>query len=314
MSKNICNLQQSEKTVKWAFLLLIVIVFIPIGGDSQTKKSLSQMLWDRVSRCHSNFIDEDGDGKPDCKIIDDSKNGYLQISGSWPTCGCSCTSTVGAYIGSTGEYIFLQSDSFSCSFEKKISSSKNLKDILPKDFGIATFISQPIKEKVNYPIFFVNFEIPRYGTDTKVTIELVPFGLKPDGNDLICFEYRQKEKPKNYTYIYRIADIARSMKDTNTLDYIMKGSFDKISAKDKSTVADAIGNDESRFKSQKDLQNAVSELWKIYSIYQNLEATEVTLGWSKQDSRFFIKGKKGKPAKTSFKDFLINNTFLSLRC
>ncbi|MEW6527098.1 MAG: hypothetical protein AB1444_10565 [Spirochaetota bacterium] len=306
--------KKGVEAAKWMFLLLIVLTFIPVSGAGQAKKSLSQMLWERAKKCYSNFVDENGDGKPDGNVIDDSKNGYLQISGSWPECGCSCTSTVGAYVNSAGEYIFLQSDSYKCSWEKKISSNKNLNDLMPKDFGIHTFISQPVQGKINYPVFFLNFEIPRYGTDTKVTIELVPFGLRPDGNGLLCFEYREKEGAKNCTSLYRIADIARSMKDPATLDHIMKGNFNKISAKDKNAVMDAIGNDESRFKSQNDLQKALNELWNIYTLYQSLESTEVVLGWSKQDGRFSIKSKKGKPAKMSFKDFLINNRFWSPMC
>ncbi len=138
------------KVFIWFILISFIITLMPIPGDSQTKKTLSQMLWERVKKCYSKFVDEDGNGKPDCTIIDDSKNGYLQVSGSYPECGCECTSTVGAYVNKSGEYIFLQSEIFTCSWEKRIYSNKNLNELLPKDFDISTFISQPIKEKINY--------------------------------------------------------------------------------------------------------------------------------------------------------------------
>ncbi len=260
------------------------------------------------------FEDMDEDGFTDFNKIDDSQNGYLMISGGWPTCGCSCSSAVSAYKNQEGKYIILQSDKVLCSWERRIYSNKELKEILPISFGINSFISGQITEKISYPVLFLDFEIPHIGTDTKVTIELVPFGLKPDGNELYCFEYKENGGYSNCKSIYRIADIAQEIKDDNTLDYLVKGDFDKISKSDNNIILKAIGDDDSRFKSKEEIQQYLRELKKIYNIYLMLETTELTLGWNRQDSKFFIKDKGNKPDKLVFKDFLIKNKYWSPMC
>jgi hypothetical protein len=47
----------------------------------------SALLWKFVDPCYSLLEDMDGDGKVDGDIVDDTKNGYLSVSGSYPTCG-----------------------------------------------------------------------------------------------------------------------------------------------------------------------------------------------------------------------------------
>lgn len=296
------------------YIIELLFVLIPLTGLGQKTNSLSEILWDRVKTCHSMFEDMDDDGIPDFNKIDDSNSGYLKISGSWPTCGCSCSSTVGAYKNLEGEYIILQSDEVLCSWEKRISSNKELKEILPNIFVVNTCMSGQIAEEITYPIFFLNFEIPRIGTDTQVTIELVPFGLKPDGNELFCFEYKENKGYSNCKSINRIADIANDMEDFKTLDYLLTGAFDKISKSDNKVIQKAIGDDDSRFKSREEIQQYLRELNKVYNIYLMLEFTELTLGWNRQDSKFFIKEKGHKPDKLIFKDFLIKNKYWSLMC
>ena len=91
------------------FLIRLLFMLIPIIGMGQNKNTLSKMLWDRVGVCFSNFEDMDEDGSPDFDKIDDSKNGYLKISGSFPTCGCTCASAVAAYKNAAGSYTALRS-------------------------------------------------------------------------------------------------------------------------------------------------------------------------------------------------------------
>jgi len=292
----------------------IILILIPIFGYGQTTSSLSKMLWSRVENCHSMFEDMNDDGKPDFEKIDDSKNGYLKISGGWPTCGCSCSSTVGAFKNQKGEYVLLQSDEVLCSWEKNNSSNKVLKDILPVNFGIKSFISQQIIDKVNKSIFYLDIEIPRVGTDTKVKIELIPFGLKAEGNEIICYEYRENEQNSNCKSLYRLKDIANDIKDNNTIELLLSGDFDKISQTDNNVINKAIGNDFSRFESKEEIQLYLIELKQIYDIYLMLESMELILGWNRQESRFFIKEKGDKPEKVTFKGFLSRNNYWSPMC
>ncbi|MBN1638701.1 MAG: hypothetical protein JW866_07030, partial [Ignavibacteriales bacterium] len=160
-------------------LLVITIFFLTIIVYGQQSKNLSEQMWERVQPCYSMFEDYDEDGKIDYdELIDDSKNGYLKISGSYPTCGCSCTHTVGAYKGNDGKYTFVEEEEWTCSWTKTISSNKDLSEIFPNNFGINTFI--PRAENTidnNVALFYLDIEIPRVGTDTEVSIKVIPFGL-----------------------------------------------------------------------------------------------------------------------------------------
>lgn len=270
-------------------LYLIIIILFPLIGFGQKQETLSDILWSRVNSCYSMLEDFNEDKIPEFEKIDDTKNGYLKVSGSWPTCGCSCSSTVGAYKNNDGDYIILQSDKIPCSWEKKISSNLDIKKILPIDFGIKSFTSNQIDKTLNYSIFFVDFEIPRTGTDTKITIELVPFGLKPDKKDLICYNYKQLEMYSNCKSLYKINRIAAIIESDETLDFILSGDFDKIRNGDRKIISDAIGKGMSQFNSNSELQKYLIELKEIFNIYQSLNFLEMTLGWDKRESRFYIK-------------------------
>jgi len=201
------------------YLFLFLLIFIPVLGYGQTTNSLSEMLWNRaINRCSIEV--EDGG------MVDDSTNGYLAIPGGGDgMCGCSVI--VGAYKNNSDEYIFLQFDEGHCNWSKVISSNKNLVEILPEGFGINDFISQPISYKINHPIFFAKFEIPRVGTDTKVKLQVIPFGLKQKGRSLLCYGYWQEgawpaTNCKNLSSIQRVA---WKIQDGKTLDYLFRLAF-----------------------------------------------------------------------------------------
>jgi hypothetical protein len=292
--------------LKFLFFLIPAICF------GQKNSSLSEQLWSRVKFCYEMFEDNDEDGKPDFEKIDDSKNGYLKIFGSTPPCGCVCSSTVAAYKSKDGKYTFLQSQSESCTWSKKISSDKNLTSILPVDFGINSFMNTGFEYNTMAPLFFVNFDIPQVGTDTKVKLELVPIGLKPDNDGLICYEYRQNDESDNVRSLRIVQEIATNINDEKTLKYLIDGNFNKISENDGEIIEKAISNGD--LGSIEELQVYLTELKVIFDIYQKLDYTELILGWDRETSKFYIKEKGKKAEKQSFKDFLINASYWSFVC
>lgn len=291
---------------KFLFFLIPAICF------GQKNSSLSEQLWSRVKYCYEMFEDNDEDGKPDFEKIDDSKNGYLKIFGSTPPCGCFCSATVAAYKSKDGKYTFLQSQSESCTWNKKISSSRDLEEILPDGFGINSFMTGKSNTQTANPIFFVNFEIPQVGTDTKVKLELVPFGLKPDTDGLICYEYRQNDESDNVKSLRIVQDFVTEISNEKTLDYLLAGEFSKITENDNNFIQNAISNGD--LTSIEELQQDLLELKNIYDLYQKLDCTELTLGWNRETSKFYIKEKGKKAEIQSFKDFLINGSYWGFVC
>lgn len=291
-------------------LFLILTIAVPLITFAQKQEVLSSILWSRVSKCHAMFEEMNSDFNK----VDDSKNGYLEISGEFATCGCSCHSTVGAYKNSEDAYVILQSDEFVCAWEKSISSNLALKEILPIDFGIKSFTLKPIKHEFKHPIFFLNFEIPRIGTDTKVTIELIPFGLNPEGKALACFNYAELEGHSNSKSLYEIEKIARRIESDKTLDYIISGNFNEISNHDSKIINEAIGKGSDKFDSKTELQNYFLELKAIFDTYQSLDFLQITLGWNRQESKFYVKAKKENTLSITFRKFLKENKYWSPVC
>jgi len=161
------------------------------------------------------------------------------------------------------------------------------------------------------PVFFLNFNIPQVGTDTKVKLELVPFGLKPEGKDLICYEYQQLDE-NNVESLMFIQKIAEAIKHDESLDLILAGKFDKISSDDNELIRKLLSED--NLKTIETLKEKLSELKLIYDQYQKLECTEITLGWNRENSRFYIKEKGKKPEKITFRKFLIENSYWTYVC
>jgi hypothetical protein len=151
--------------------------------------------------------------------------------------------------------------------------------------------------KNDYSIFYLEVEIPRIGTDTKVRLELIPFGLLPQGENLVCFEYKQ-EKP--YKSLNGIRDLAKEMSDENTIDYLLNGSFDKILSLDNQLISKEIGTDDSRFKSIEEMREYLLRLKSVYDLYCTLKTNELILGWNRNESRFFIKGEGARLSQMSF--------------
>lgn len=293
-------------------IILILAVLFPSMGFGQTQKILNEILWSRVNSCYSMFEDMDNDGIPDFNKIDDAKNGYLKISGSWPTCGCSCSSEVKAYKNSSGDYVILQSDQVECNWERRTSSNQDIIELLPNGFGINNFTSEPVIGEKDYSLFYFDVEIPRIGTDTKVKIELIPFGLFPNGEKLICFEYQQQEN--NIKSLYEIPNIVKGMSDTESINYLLDGSFDKISPIDTQLISNEIGIYDNQFRSMEEMREYLIQLKNVYDVYCKLKTDELILGWNRNESKFYIKGEGEKIPQITFREFLINYRYWGWLC
>lgn len=202
---------------------LLLILSYTINNSQQTP--LSDQLWDRVETCNSMLEDFDEDGKTDYdELIDDSKNGYLKISGSYPTCGCSCTFTTAAFKNSKKEYIFLDKKEWSCEWKYEINSSSNITDLLP--LQLESKLSEYDAE-VNHKnaYFYYNIEIPQYGTDTKLQVKVIPIGIEMASQSGSAFttNYQESGNVRKH-YWYNIPSIIQKL-DKATIDLLLRKAF-----------------------------------------------------------------------------------------
>lgn len=297
------------------YFLLFFIIFVTIGFGQQKKSELQNLLWNSVQKCYKNFEDVNDDGTVDYDKIDDTKNGYLKIEGSWPTCGCSCTAIAGAYKDTHGKYTILQKHIANCGWEQEITSNRPLSEILPYEFGINYFTgkNRVFKNFLGFNAFYIDFEIPRKGTETWAKLKLIPLGLFPLKRPVTTYEYSQKTSTHKQL-ASGIQTIARNLVDDTTLTHLLRNKIDQIHLKDKKLIDEQIGDDDSRFKSIQELRQILMRIMTIHEVYNKLETTELLLDWNREKAQFYVK-KKGKPhQKVSFKNFLINTTYWSYAC
>ena len=297
--------------------LTILLIFLSHAIHAQNKETLSEKLWKQVQSCYSMFEDVDEDGKVDYdEIIDDSKNGYLKVSGSWPTCDCNCENTIGAYKTNSNDYIFLKEYFWGCSWQKGlyISDSDSASILFPFDFETDGFFQKRLENLRHTAYFYLDFEIPRKGTDTKVFIKPIPLGIKVDNDKNIVFGYAEKDKLPYGHKMFQIWRIATKTEADNCLDNLLNNSLNEISESDKKIIEEAIGTDDSRFENIEALITCFQELKHIYEIYTQINYDWLILGWNRDEGAFFIK-EKGKRIKVdSFKNFLKNTEMWSLAC
>jgi len=292
--------------------ILILLSKIPYA---QNNEPLSDRLWQQVQSCYSMFEDMDEDGKLDYdEIIDDSKNGYLKVSGSWPTCGCSCVNTIGAYRTRSNDYVFIKEYEWECSWKKGLDLSDSASVVFPFDFEVDGVFQTPIENAHHNAYFYFDFDIPRKGTDTKVFVKPIPLGIKVESEKNIVFGYSEKPHFSYSAKLFNIRIIASNTEGDDCLEKILSNKFNEISASDKKIVDEAIGSDDSRFKTEKELAECFQELKRIYDIYTQISYDWLILGWNRDEGAFYIKekGKRSKP--DSFKEFLKNTQMWSPAC
>jgi hypothetical protein len=273
---------------------------------SQTDIPLSKQLWNIV-HCYETV--KNAGGEP--SIIDDSKNGYIQVSGSWPTCGCGCSSTVGAYKKINGDYVFLIADESYCDSQESFSSDRPFDSIMPNNFGIQTFIENfKSHEDDTLAIFYLKVNIPQKGTETIVSINLVPFGLNQKNQGILSYEISQN---RFSNYNYEIINFVSNLKNETTLDLIMTGDYSKISKNDFKELQSCIGEDHN-FLTIDQIRAYFKKLYYCYKLYESLRFINITFDFDRTSGHFYIKSTSGKPEKYDFKTFLIKNKYWSPSC
>lgn len=294
-------------------LLLFVLPYIVV---CQNKANLEKQLWERVQNCYSLF-EPNENGILEYNKIDDSKNGYLGVWGSFPTCGCTCSSTIGAYKDNNGIYTFLQKEEFLCEYRKSISSNKDLDKILPENFGIHTFFEEELNINSKYAVFFLDVEIPRIGTDTKFALRFIPFGTFQELNgSVISYDYSQEYENTSVHYIKKIEYMARTIIDDNTLTHLLKKDYENIHMVDRKFIETKVivpGSWEN-FESFEELSEKLSILKNAYDIYSQLDFMTILMQWNKEKARFEVKSKIDGPKTITFKEFILEHEFWEPIC
>ncbi len=293
------------------YFAAIILCSVNLICNSQTLKN---DLWSFTSSCKGSLINgyqESNDALPSTpqdycdNYIDDTKNGYLYIEGSWPTCGCGCEVEIGGYKRSNGEYIFLSFNKWSCENYTYLKSNIPLDSLLPEKFSLETFGANGFNDSLNY--FFLDVNIPRTGTDTRIKLELYPVGIVSHGNSGVAFK---EERP---TVIY--GNISYLLDGLNELEYyiVTHEKTAELSEENKAKLIKKLNDRDGSFVWD-DFLESMSYINRIYKAYNSIENTEIVLSWNREIGRFEIKSKTSPPKRVSLEQFLSLVKFYSPSC
>ncbi len=274
------------------------------------KGSLKDKLWREVQACNSNFTEMDAEDMRN--VIDDTQNGYLKIWGEYPTCGCACSTTVGAYKDHYGFYTLLKKSEGTCDYSTDIRSNRLLSEVLPDGFGIQTFISEVNKlPKTNFAIFTLDVAIPRKGTDTKVSLKTLPLGLfYSSENPLVYYSFERDSEMLEILY-----KLANDKKYSKLLEKLEHTKVVHLSSDEQAIITAMKKNISSeQVVSNEEFQNRIDKIKRIYTYYTQIKYDSLLLGWDKEKARFFIKEKYRRKEKMSFSEFLQKSLYWVPNC
>lgn len=290
-------------------IIVLFTLLISNFSYSQYELNLSQKMWYRVESCSYIYNDDDIAYNPD--NIDDTKNGYLKVFGD------HCTSTVGAYKLNDGKYVFLDKQTNICTWNNKIDSNMNLDNIFP-DFEKEGFFKKGTTNSTGYSSYYLDFNIPRKGTDTEVTIRNIPIGLMIKSTRIISFNYDEGESFSNCnTSLFSVRSIIEKLQDKNTINYLLLNQTENITKYDLSIINEYIKTKRTSmgtFNSINELIDCLKIIKDNYDLFLNIEHRTVTLGWDRNQGEFYIKKKGKHPEFMTFKEFLLNMEYWSPSC
>lgn len=301
--------------LKWTSILVMSCFFVNIQAQTMTEQ-----LWNAVNKCNQEIkssFDEDEINDPNDvyeRLDLQPKNGYLSVAGSWPTCGCGCDATAAAYRDSEGKYTILSYEFWNCDDKYAVASSRSLAQVLPKDFGLAAFTTNnSIGSRSTNAFFYLSVAIPKKGTDTRIDLKLMPFGMRAKAPKGIC--YNTEKAVVHHDAIYDINLLFAMQTYIHNLERAT--DFEALLHKDYSHLPDDLTRmirEGKPGRTKENIHQLLLFLQDYYDAYQQVEYTTLILAWDRKAARFVVKNKENPAKRLSFLEFLKEHEWYTPKC
>ncbi len=290
--------------------IILFTLFLCTEFFIYAQEDLKTVLWSQVSECWAMRENSPFNDDMFSDVVDDSKNGYLSISVGWPTMGCNCTNQVGAFTNKDGSYTILNREFWECEWVNEIKSNRDLKDVFPEEFGIETFLPNSEIAFEKKSIFYTDIEIPRVGTDMKVSINTIPFGINTIGNNGLSFGYREASDYSNCKYVSSISTLFYRAYPSSVINSIINKDYENLPEDCIEIIEETLGDEMPFLLDSYDEFSKYLKLVRLaYELNKNIVYDYVILGWNVEDSRFYVKEKHKKTEYYDFKDFVKYSLF-----
>ena len=137
-------------------------------------------LRDAIRPCHQWFTMQEA--TPDTLVME-PRNGFAEVGGAYPTCGCTCTATAAAFRTAAGDHRVLGTLTEGCNQTAALTGADWAR-VLPGDLREALLPGVP--EAETRGVFALFATLPRKGTTTTVTLRPIPLGRTQECAGGLC--------------------------------------------------------------------------------------------------------------------------------
>lgn len=298
-----------KRTAILCSILLLTISGTTLLAQKRTSKKqqtsvntpLKKLLWSTLKCNCSEFEEEESVSK---EVVEDISNGYLSFFCSYPPCGCSCQTISAAFKTEKGKYITLSRHTESCAQTYELTASKNLPDLLPKGLSLKTFApSQSIFVPKGCPMFYLDLEIPRYGSEVVASLKVIPFGFCGEGTAPLTTAYLEGESFVASELLANLPEVSSK----KAWEYAATEQWNKLSRQDMRRIKEHLAGVEKGIEMLKRIK-------QVYDVYIKLEATRMVMKWNRAIERFEIVRLDRKPKLISFDEFFLQAPCLQAIC
>ena len=321
------------------FLALLAAGLFLAGGelDAAERKTAGAALWESVGGCDffrdptgvdktleprlencqpppdfipqfSDFPGPDYQGGP--YFIYDPENGFLHVDSGPIHDGCGCTNVItAAAYGRSDDYVVIERHTGSCGPDIEMRASVPLEKLLPPEI-VPEFFYQPGETPDRTrAYFYLDLEIPRESTDTRLTLKPSFINDVPGSWASLSFSPLSEESHGHYFWDKMFIE-SKTDWDMYRHSYLApnRASIDFWSPA-------VIFHDHAGKPalSPEQTDQVFTHLLNFYKEYRKLKYQSIILGWDRDKGKFFIKEKIEVPPKT-FLDFLRGLPYYSPSC
>ncbi len=279
----------------------VLIALLLIGWvEAALAQNLTEQLYQQLGPC-ATTLEEEGE---EFHTLKDAyaKQGYLSISGGWPTCGCGCNATVAAFRDAQKKYTFVRWEYWDCAQEFGLYTSSNIEEVLPKGWSINSFVDAqktPITE-LTQSYFYIAVELPIYGTDVHIKLKPLPLGMLGKSNNGLVYNTKSVEiMDATAANLRSIANLLETEAQLDLLQTKGIGALPELlQSKIRAILKQNHGYTEAKF------ERLLNEAHRAYRIYKQLDFDAAIWGWDRTQARFFLKSKTKKNGTKTFWEFL----------
>jgi len=284
-------------TVLLVLLTMMVASAGPVSDGLRTTIAICKAEHDRWS----------ADGRSPQVYVLEPGNGFAQIAGRYPTCGCSCSATGAAFRVADGSYRFLGREEWDCESTRGLTG-EDWGRVLPADLRSKLLPKAGMGKAP--AVAFLDTTLPQKGTDTTLRLAMLPIGMEMSCPGRICdrmspSDATTRDLQSPASVLDRLIKAGMPAEDLKTLGRNGPASLSALGQAIAVEVISKDDQDRDREEQLLKLQAYLSIALKRWEWVRQLAWSELALRWNREKGVFEVDQARSKPSELkTFLDYL----------